>query len=72
MADDSTHYRVSLGCGCSFNEHRPARVVAPVDGEMRACGHPEHYPAQFPATYRRLTEAEFWQPREVPERPETA
>ena len=67
--DESTYYRVTLGDGCSFSEHRPASARLPDEGEMRACGHPEHYPAQFPASYRRLTEAEFWQPREEPARP---
>jgi hypothetical protein len=26
-------------------------VVPPVNGEQRACGHPDRYPAQYPVTY---------------------
>lgn len=42
---------VQSGCGHSWNETRPAGTVAPVNGELRACGHPECYPAQYPVTY---------------------
>jgi hypothetical protein len=42
---------VALSCGHGFTETRPAGMVPPVDGELRACGHSAHYPAQFPATY---------------------
>lgn len=28
----------------------------PIDGEMRVCGHPEHYPNQYPATYEQIAE----------------
>lgn len=40
-----------LGCGHWFREHRPAKLAPPKQGELRACGHPEHYPNQYPATY---------------------
>ena len=40
-----------LGCGHWFREHRPAKLRSPRQGELRACGHPEHYPNQYPATY---------------------
>jgi hypothetical protein len=42
---------VQLTCGHGWKEHRPARLAAPVDGELRTCGSFEHYPQQFPATY---------------------
>lgn len=42
---------VRLTCGHGWRETRPARVAAPVQGELRACGDFEHYPQQFPATY---------------------
>jgi len=42
---------VLLGCGHWFRESRPANLANPKQGELRACGHPEHYPRQYPATY---------------------
>lgn len=42
---------VLLDCGHWFREKRPATMVKPRQGELRACGHPEHYPNQYPATY---------------------
>lgn len=42
---------VLLECGHWFREHRPAKAAKPRQGELRACGHPEHYPNQYPATY---------------------
>jgi hypothetical protein len=52
--------RVSLTCGCTFSEHRPKGMRPPKDGELRACGNPEHYPAQFPATYTEYTEVRIY------------
>jgi hypothetical protein len=42
---------VQSACGHSWTETRPAGMALPVDGELRACGHPEHYPGQYPVTY---------------------
>jgi hypothetical protein len=42
---------VQSACGHSWDEVRPPNVAAPVNGELRACGHPECYPAQYPVTY---------------------
>jgi hypothetical protein len=50
-------FRVVLSDGCEFDEHRPPGMARPVDGELRVCGHPEHYPAQFPARYTDLAAA---------------
>jgi hypothetical protein len=60
MADESTRYAVTLACGHDFTEHRPSGMALPADGELRACGHPEHYPLKFAATYQPITEQEFW------------
>jgi hypothetical protein len=43
--------RVDLSCGHGWTEIRPAGMNPPVDGELRACGDPDHYPAQYTATY---------------------
>jgi hypothetical protein len=50
-------FHVVLADGCEFDEHRPPGMARPVDGELRVCGHPEHYPAQFPARYTDLDAA---------------
>lgn len=42
---------VQSACGHSWNETRPPGTVAPVNGELRVCGHPECYPVQYPVTY---------------------
>jgi hypothetical protein len=42
---------VLLTCGHWFREKRPPGMVNTTQGELRACGHPEHYPNQYPATY---------------------
>jgi hypothetical protein len=42
---------VQSSCGHSWTETRPVGLAAPVDGELRVCGHPDHYPAQYPVTY---------------------
>jgi len=42
---------VQASCGHSWNETRPVGTVAPVNGEMRVCGHPECFPRQFTVTY---------------------
>lgn len=49
-----TRVHVELECGHGWDEHRPRQVVLPVQGEKRVCGHPEHYPALYVATYSRL------------------
>ena len=63
-----TWWQVGLADGCSFREHRPEDTVPPEEGELRACGNFEHYPAQFPASYQQITEDEFW--RKFGEKPE--
>lgn len=47
---------VALDCGHDWRETRPAGVALPVNGELRACGHPEHYPRQYPAAYSGFVE----------------
>lgn len=42
---------VISGCGHSWTEIRPPDVAPPADGELRVCGHPEHYPEQYPVRY---------------------
>ena len=43
---------VLLACGHWYREGRNDAIdVHPVDGEERACGHPEHRPRKFPAVY---------------------
>jgi len=42
---------VRSACGHYWTETRPAGLALPRDGELRACGHPEHYPARYPVTY---------------------
>lgn len=42
---------VQSACGHSWDETRPANVAVPVNGELRACGHPGCYPAQYRVTY---------------------
>lgn len=49
--EGATQFMVTLTCGHSWREHRPAKLPAPVQGELRACGSFEHYPNQYPATY---------------------
>jgi hypothetical protein len=52
---------VASSCGHSWDETRPAGLALPEDGEVRVCGHPDHWPAEFPVTYS--------EPVEVTERP---
>lgn len=42
-----------LACGHWFRESRPVGLAEPVNGEMRACAHPDHYPMEFAAVYIR-------------------
>ena len=42
---------VILSCGHWFTELRPEGAAEPRHGELRACGHPYHYPKQYTATY---------------------
>lgn len=42
---------VTLTCGHSWREHRPASMAAPVQGELRACSSSDHYPNQYRASY---------------------
>jgi hypothetical protein len=51
MSGERMKVTVRLTCGHTWQEHRPERMADPVEGELRACGHPEHYPQQFPASY---------------------
>jgi hypothetical protein len=39
-------------------------MALPVDGELRVCGMPEHYPGEYPVTYS--------EPVEVTDRPPLA
>lgn len=54
LAGRQVRVHVALKCGHEFDETRPRQVVWPVNGELRVCGHPECYPAQFPALYSDL------------------
>ena len=42
---------VRSACGHRWDETRPVGMVLPEDGELRVCGHPEHYPNEYPVTY---------------------
>jgi hypothetical protein len=42
---------VTSSCGHWWHETRPPNVAMPVNGELRVCGHPDHYPQQFTVTY---------------------
>jgi hypothetical protein len=53
----NTRVFVNLECGHHFYETRPTDVAHPVQWELRACGHPEHYPDQYRATYFSFEEA---------------
>lgn len=49
-------YQVTLSDGCVFKESRPTCASAPIQGEMRVCGDPDHYPQEFSAEYEDLGE----------------
>lgn len=51
---------VKSACGHSWTETRPPNVVPPVNGELRVCGHPDCYPAQYPVTYSEPAEVPLW------------
>jgi hypothetical protein len=55
---------VRSSCGHFWDETRPAGTALPVDGELRVCGMPEHYPGEYPVTYS--------EPVEVTDRPPLA
>ena len=44
-------FAVGLSCGHRWVETRPPGMAYPVQGELRACGAPEHYPMRYPANY---------------------
>jgi len=42
---------VLLGCGHWFRESRPEGLAPEANGELRTCGHDDHYPNQYLAEY---------------------
>ena len=48
-------HHVTLACGHEWDESCPANFD-PALNPRRACGHPDHYPEQFEATYSPLAE----------------
>lgn len=45
---------VKIECGHEWIERRSKGSVLPRNGEKRACGNMEHYPAQYRATYSEI------------------
>lgn len=54
----SSQYFAVLDCGHYFVETRPDDITDPRNGELRVCGHPDHYPQRFRARYYDRDEAE--------------
>lgn len=47
----SGQHIVLMSCGHWFREPASVDTIWPSPGKPRVCGHPEHYPDQYPAIY---------------------
>ncbi len=54
---------VQSSCGHDWTETRPKGLAPPVNGELRVCGHFDHYPNEYPVTYSEpieVTSEDVW------------